>query len=187
MKPEDTANGNTMAVTTTAVTNGQPKLGKLLNGSNKPAQNGHTNGNTEVKPDTKSTTYLGHSREELARLMIQTLQGMGYTSAAAELTRESGFQLENPSVAQFRKATLEGDWPEVEHLLFKSAEERDAAGSSDLVLNHSAPASLMKFWIRQQKFLELLEARDVGSAVTCLRGEITPENPGMPIVHALSR
>lgn len=184
MRPEaDEENGEVMAPPVSAITNGKMKgKGKMLNGSSKISQNGTTNGNTQPKVDTTSPMYLGHSRVELARLMIQALQGMGYTSTAETLTKESGFELESPTVAAFRSAVLEGRWAEVEDLLLHQKDESEAG----LVLGNDAPIALIKFWIREQKFLELLEARDISSAVICLRSEITPVNPGMHTLHTLS-
>lgn len=44
----------------------------------------------------------------------------------------------------------------------------------------------MKCWLRQQKFLELLEERDTGRALTVLRGELTPLYQDTGKLHFLS-
>jgi hypothetical protein len=62
-------------------------------------------------------------------------------------------------------------------------------GSSEetLVLAEDADRSEMLFYLRQQKFLELLEARELGSALVVLRQELTPLNYDVDRLHALSR
>jgi hypothetical protein len=56
-----------------------------------------------------------------------------------------------------------------------------------LVLAEDADRSEMLFYLRQQKFLELLEARELGSALLVLRQELTPLNYDVDRLHALSR
>lgn len=43
------------------------------------------------------------------------------------------------------------------------------------------------FYMRQQKFLELLEAREVSKALQVLRTELTPLNQSVEKLHSLSR
>lgn len=45
----------------------------------------------------------------------------------------------------------------------------------------------VKFLIREQKFLELLEAQQIKNALVVLRSELTPLNQNMDRVHALTR
>ncbi|KAI7539052.1 hypothetical protein KC317_g17597, partial [Hortaea werneckii] len=69
------------------------------NGSTKSGDtNGyHTNGHAEpnVSP------FYGHDREEVTRILLQSLSDLGYGGAARQLSAESGFELEIPSVAAF--------------------------------------------------------------------------------------
>lgn len=126
--------------------------------------------------------------------MIQSLYDLGYPGAAATLSRESGYELESPAVAAFRNAILEGHWAEAEQILLESFRP-DGGGDGDnpssswnrLALVESANKNEMLFCVRQQKFLELLEARDVGAALMVLRQELTPLNYNIPQLHALSR
>lgn len=174
------------------------------NGSAKPDSNGYTNGH--VKP---TGPFFGHDREEVTRILIQSLTDLGYHGAATSLSRESGFELENPSVAAFRNAVQEGEWAEAESLLFGGQEKKDGgvelAESVDqwsgrvkapetsnghgrgLPLAEGANKHEMLFWIRQQKYLELLEGRDLGSALMVLRQELTPLHQDTSRLHALSR
>lgn len=78
---------------------------------------------------------------------------------------------------------LHGEWTEAESLLFgedsdykgKSGSHEDLTRPSNgLVLREEADRDEMLFQLRQQKFLELLEIRDLGSALMVLRQELAP-------------
>jgi len=86
--------------------------------------NGHlrstsTNGNTTHKSGDASSTssWHGHKREEVTRLIIQSLYDLGYTSSAEQLENESQCALESSEVATFRRAILNGQWATAENLL----------------------------------------------------------------------
>ncbi|KAH8702015.1 WD domain protein [Talaromyces proteolyticus] len=183
----DTSNG--------LVTSPRSKTGMAssLNGK----ASGHINGKAATNGSLKSPvlppTYFGHDREEVTRILIQSLYDLGYNGAAASLSRESGYELESPAVAAFRSAVLDGQWAEAEHILlesFESNEDNPADGPSPvwgrLALAESADKNEMLFLLRQQKFLELLEARDLGAALMVLRQELTPLNHNIAQLHALS-
>lgn len=171
---------------------------KATNGTSKgPYTNGSasTNGHSPASK-SRSSAYLGHSREEVSRLIIQALQDLGYTSSAAQLVQESGFELEAPVVAAFRQAVVQGSWVLAESLLFGGPAspmldtengERNGEESHGLSLAAHAQPSLMRFWLRQQKFLELLEARETHNALKVLRTELTPLNQDHDKLHFLSR
>lgn len=192
------------------------------NGSSQNGSSPHTNGSTNgvhsngVGSGAITTPFYGHDREEVTRILLQSLSDLGYQDAAQMLSRESGYQLEIPSVAAFRSAVQAGEWDEAEALLFGSAETGEVDGGVSLGNGHSPSASRrksrrslgsanghvqsglplaegadvvsMKFLLRQQKYLELLEQRQVGSALTVLRKELTPLTPKRDIgrLHALS-
>lgn len=156
----------------------------------------HTNGSQKSR--LNSSTYFGHDREEVTRILIQSLYELGYDGAASLLSKESGYQLESPAVATFRNAVLEGRWAEAEQILVHSFHyERDSGRGGRrteqhptkerLVLVEHAEKNEMLFHLRQQKFLELLEARDLGAALIVLRHELTPLNYDIGRLHALSR
>ena len=126
------------------------------------------------------------------------MSDLGYNGAAGTLSRESGYELESPTVAAFRIAVLQGEWAEAENLLFGSHPSGDSGGgvsisnghshqSGGLVLAEEADKDQMLFWMRQQKFLELLEERDLGNALMVLRQELTPLHQDIGKLHALSR
>jgi hypothetical protein len=112
---------------------------------------------------------------------------MGYQAAADSVGQESGYSLENPTVAAFRSAVLAGSWAEAEELLSgATASEEKSEGGNGLVLASGSDKDIMRFWLRQQKFLELLEQRDTTRALTTLRGELTPLYQDTTKLHFLS-
>ncbi|KAI8393918.1 WD40-repeat-containing domain protein [Radiomyces spectabilis] len=118
---------------------------------------------------------LGRVRKgELVRLILQSLQDLGYRDAADQLQRDSGVSLESETVGQFRQAVLNGDWALAESLL------------STLALVPSANPAEAIFLLRQQRFLELLEARKVMKALHVLRNELQPLGQQVDRLHELS-
>ena len=116
---------------------------------------------------------------------------MGYSEAAQSLTEESGYELESPSIAAFRNAILAGDWSEAEHILMGPPLPDDLDSDQlpeydGIVLAEGADRGQMLFWIRQQKFLELLHHRDLSMALMVLRQELTPLDHDIHQLHALS-
>jgi len=160
------------------------------NGTSSP----HTNG-TMARP--KPSTYYGHDREEVTRLLIQGLEDLGYRDAANSLSRESGYEVETPSVAAFRYAVLQGEWAEAEALLFGSDGAQDGGGVSisngdsrhheGLRFAENADQDELRFRMREQKYLEMLEERDLGGALMVLRQELKPLNQDTSKLHELSR
>jgi hypothetical protein len=125
----------------------------------------------------------------VTRILIQSLTDLGYNGAAAALSQESGYKLESPAVAAFRNAVLQGEWAEAEDLLYDGSTEGGGASTSGggLVLQDGADKNLIRFWLRQQKFLELLEQKDTGRALMVLRLELTPIYQVTDKLHFLSR
>ncbi|KAI3334960.1 WD40-repeat-containing domain protein [Ustulina deusta] len=153
--------------------NGTHKSGSSKNGASKPRS-----------PDK----YFNHDREEVTRILIQALSDMGYHSAAQSVSETSGYELENPTVASFRTAILEGDWTEAEELLDVTVSPGEAGSpdNSGLVLATGADRNVMRFWIRQQKFLELLERKEPDKALMVLRNELTSLYQDTRKLHFLS-
>ena len=161
------------------------------NGTRKsdPALNGSSNGEkSDDQRPPQPPLYFGHDRSEVTRILIQALSDMGYQTAAESVSRDSGYDLESQSVAAFRSAVLAGEWTDAEQLL-AGATTSDGRGGEEgngLVLAPGSDPKVMRFWIRQQKYLELLEQKDTGLALTALRGELTPLYNDMSKVHFLS-
>lgn len=158
----------------------------------------HSNGDGVSLRPHHSRSWHGHGREEMTRILIQSLSDMGYHGAASQLSKESGYELEGPTVAAFRSAVLQGEWSEAEALLFGvDAPEADGAdngegtwrlqGIKGLPLAETANKNEMLFALREQKYLELLEKRDLGSALMVLRQELTPLHQDTSRLHSLSR
>lgn len=187
-------------------------LGKVANGDShtRSESNGsYTNGASVANGNSMPSTFYGHDREEVTRILIQSLTDLGYHSAAGALCKESGFQLEGPTVASFRSSVLTGDWNEAEELLFgtstyegggigldssynskpwgKSRSRPTSQYSGGLTLAEGANRNEMLFWMKQQKYLELLERRELGKALTVLRQELTPLHQDVGRLHTLSR
>ncbi|KXT17582.1 hypothetical protein AC579_6167 [Pseudocercospora musae] len=199
-------------------TNGSSQNGSSphTNGSVKSETNGfHTNGHADGAAIVRNKEpFFGHDREQVTRILLQTLTDLGYQSSAEHLSRESGYELEIPSVAAFRTAVLSGDWEEAESLLFASeAAELDggvplgnghsgspiwskagrlSSGGQNgfshrgLPLTEDASVVWLKFLLRQQKYLELLERRDTNAALGVLRSELTPLKTDTNRLHFLS-
>lgn len=218
MRP-DHDNDNTQRSHPRPSTNGSSQNGSSphTNGSVKSEANGyHANGNAAGAVAARNKEpFFGHDREEVTRILLQSLSDLGYQGAAQQLSRESGYELEIPSVAAFRNAVLNGEWEEAESLLFGSATEeldggvpvgnghsttspsrrkdgRLSASSQNgfsrngLPLAEGANNTWLKFLLRQQKYLELLEERDLNAALIVLRTELTPLKTDVGRLHFLS-
>ncbi|KAK8110861.1 uncharacterized protein PG998_007318 [Apiospora kogelbergensis] len=165
-------NGKSNQRATTSA-NGTQKAGLATNGASK---------------SIMSDMYLGHDREEVTRILIQALSDMGYHTAAESVGRDSGFELESPTVASFRTAILDGAWGDAEGLLLGATApaERTSQNGNGLVLAQGADRNMMCFWIRQQKFLEFLEQQQTSQALSVLRTELSPLNQDQGKLHFLS-
>jgi len=167
---------------------------------------GQTRKSTSSKQRGIQSTFYGHDREEVTRILIQGLSDLGYESSAQSLSRESGYDLETPFASAFRLAVVEGDWAEAESLVVNAeggyrdvlTEPRNGqlgaqygiqagAGRKALLLTADASVEQMLFEIREQKYLELLEKRDLGAALMVLRQELQPLQQDERHLHALSR
>lgn len=185
------SNGNATARSngSTATAGQRSALPGVTNGARKAAlaTNGSSNGDKTPAATQRPSTYFGHNREEVTRILIQALSDMGYQAAAESVSLDSGFDLESPTVAAFRSAVISGSWSEAEKLL-AGATTSDLRGGqgNGLVLAAGSDRNVMRFWLRQQKFLELLEQRDTGRALMVLRGELTPLYQDTGKLHFLS-
>ncbi|KAF2815690.1 WD40 repeat-like protein [Mytilinidion resinicola] len=195
------------------IANGNSHVKSESNGSAASYTNGNALSNG--RPPQLAPSFYGHDRGELTRILIQSLTDLGYHGAAGALSQESGFEVEGPTVAAFRSAVLQGDWAEAEALLFGTHSYDSGGGvglrsggaafgnkshgkaprtsswspsrqTGGLTLAEGANENEMKFWMRQQKYLELLETRDLGSALMVLRQELTPLHQDEGRLHALS-
>ena len=158
----------------------------------------HTNGDSPSSGKSKKhASYFGHDREEVSRLLIQSLHDLGYRESAERLVQESGYEFESGSVAAFRSAVLQGQWLEAESILFGplpsdpgggvSIMNGDSRNIDGLLLADGVDKDDIKFRIRRQKYLELLEERNLAGALLVLRQELTPLHREVGQLHILSR
>ena len=154
------------------------------------------NGSSPTVSRGKASSFFGHDREEVTRLLIQGLADLGYQGSADRLSQESGYEVESQTVAAFRYAVLQGDWLEAESLLFGTPPAEDGGGVSisngqahhtGLRFAEGADQDELKFRLREQKYLELLEARKQTDALNVLRQELTPLHQDMGKLHHLAR
>ena len=143
----------------------------------------------------RAPAFFGHDREEVSRLLVQALEELGYHESSSMLARESGYDLESPAVAALRCSVLEGAWLEAESLLFGST-QIDEGGVSvsvgeskfyeGLPLAEGVDKDQLKFQLRRQKYLELLEDQNHAGALMVLRQELTPLHRDVTQLHILS-
>lgn len=205
--------------------NGRRSTNSSLHNGSSPHSNGltqggesngvHSNGvSSAVVPNT--SPFYGHDREEVTRILLQSLSDLGYQGAADQLSKESGYQLEIPSVAAFRNAVQAGEWDEAEVILLgtESTAVDDGEGGVSLGNGHGstflwrkskdgtvaskgrlhgglplaegADVTWLRFLIRQQKYFELLERREVAAGLAVLRNELTPLKRDVARIHAIS-
>ncbi|KAI8344027.1 WD40-repeat-containing domain protein [Chlamydoabsidia padenii] len=114
--------------------------------------------------------------DELVRLLLQSLHTLGYQNVAETLEQVSGITLESTLVTEFRSAVLNGKWAKCESLfpqlcvvpLQNGQAMDDTQQDKQQIYDH------VRFLIRQQKFLELLESRKLMKALSVLRKELSP-------------
>jgi len=128
--------------------------------------NNHLNGTTAKNGDDTNQDDINNpsfvNKKELVRLLIQSLNSLGYKKSADFLEKDSGISLQSDQVNQFSQSVIDGDWDRVESLLpylkLKSIDEENN----------------VKFLIYSQKYFEYLEKKKIKEALQCLRSEITP-------------
>ncbi|KAJ6597194.1 WD40 repeat-like protein [Mycena vulgaris] len=177
-----TSNGHLNGNGFTAVANGATVATTAGNGVQK--HNGHSKQSSAASHSLSvaRVTLPGSSlyddsdvdREEFVRLVIQSLRDVGYIESAATLEAESGYAMETPEVADFRRFILEARWSKAENALQRLG-VRDREGLWDA-----------RFLISQQKYLELLEAQKTTDALQVLRNELAPLDVDSDQLHILS-
>mmetsp|Transcript_9967 Transcript_9967/g.30680 ORF Transcript_9967/g.30680 Transcript_9967/m.30680 type:complete len:872 (-) Transcript_9967:546-3161(-) len=95
-------------------------------------------------------------REQVVRLLIQTMRDYGYSGSARSLEEESGVQMESEDVVRFRAALQHGDWGVAIDLIPAVA--------------FSLPVQQrIRLAILQRKYEELLSRGCISEALLCLR------------------
>ncbi|KAF7729776.1 hypothetical protein EC973_003855 [Apophysomyces ossiformis] len=138
-------------------------------------QNDLVSQKSESNGESITVDSLGRVRkDELVRVLVQSLQNLGYRDAAEILEHESGITMEPETVVQFRQAVLQGAWSRAESIL------------SSLPFLDPEDLSKATLLLRQQHFLELLESRKVMKALYVLRNDMTPLSYDTERLHQLS-
>lgn len=119
---------------------------------------------------------LSRSDEEVVRLIGQHLRELGLEKSAEALMNESGCRQEHNAAPLFRKQVMEGNWTKIEATLCELKP----------LLRHQKHLQKMRFYILEQKYLELVEDGRLLEALHCLRNEITPLRKFVSRVHELS-
>lgn len=128
---------------------------------------------------TKSNSY---ARPQIIRLVLQCLQDLGFEGSVKQLEKESGIPAEIEAIGRLRGACLDGRWTEVEKImeeLFMLAGDNQGELEDSLMLSSSGKINSdtkrmsLKLLIKKQKFLELLEAKQLNEALLVLRNEIS--------------
>ncbi|XP_062603261.1 WD repeat-containing protein 26-like [Saccostrea cucullata] len=119
---------------------------------------------------------MSQTDQDIVRLIVQHLRGLGLNQTAEQLISESGCMLEHPAAAKLRSHVMEGEWAKAEQDL---EELKGLIESSHGTLK-------MQFLILEQKYLELLESGREIDALHCLRYELTPLKFNTERVHQLS-
>ncbi|XP_061173975.1 WD repeat-containing protein 26-like [Saccostrea echinata] len=119
---------------------------------------------------------MSQTDQDIVRLIVQHLRGLGLNQTAEQLISESGCMLEHPAAAKLRSHVMDGEWAKAEQDL---EELKGLIESSHGTLK-------MQFLILEQKYLELLENGREIDALHCLRYELTPLKFNTERVHQLS-
>lgn len=114
------------------------------------------------------------SRTDLVRVMVQALQSLDLSESADILEKESGIQLHDPPISQFRQNVLSGDWESVMNSL-------DVLKIMNEENEHS-----VKYLIGKQRYLECLEESDSKQALEILRDQVTPHSNNPTQLHKLA-
>ncbi|CDH48456.1 wd repeat protein [Lichtheimia corymbifera JMRC:FSU:9682] len=171
-----TANNNDNGDSSNSSSNNSGGSGSNNNNNNNKAIS--QQGNGSIQNTNNEQEMLGRvNKQELIRLILQSLNDLGYQNAAKTLEQDSGIALESDTVTRFRTAILAGDWSLAESLLTM------LPGSDNPATMNIGQAL---FLIRQQKFLELLEAQKTMKALHVLRNELTPLGQSIDRLHHLS-
>ncbi|KAI8805922.1 WD40-repeat-containing domain protein [Cladochytrium replicatum] len=129
--------------------------------------------NGHLSATDQKTEPIPIREEELMRVICQAMFEHGYSKSAQLLQDESGYQLESLPVTRLRAAVLAGEWEIIEQLIPEINIGQESAVK-------------VKFSIRQQKFLELLEKNRIHEALHVLQAEISTLNTQIDKVRLLA-
>ncbi|WFC98325.1 hypothetical protein MYAM1_001051 [Malassezia yamatoensis] len=137
-------------------------------------------------------------RQELVRVLLQSLHNLGLDESYEALRRETQVDVESLVIAQFRDAVLRGDWKDAgEHLsraindasVQIKAPSKQLTGDEDTLGGsspHAQGVSYIWFQLYMQQYLELLELGHTANALRVLREHLTPFTPNAASLQPLS-
>mmetsp|Transcript_18473 Transcript_18473/g.29456 ORF Transcript_18473/g.29456 Transcript_18473/m.29456 type:complete len:581 (-) Transcript_18473:101-1843(-) len=147
-----------------------------VNGKTEIRTNGsstHSNGNKVKDGRLKTESGFDVKKDELVRLMVQSMKAIGCSRSAKTLEEESGILLEKQCVKSFRRGIEDGDWKKV----------RDLLPSMSLSKKDLDEANML---VHEEEFLELLEQGKTTEALETLRRNIAPSHPSKNRINKLS-
>ncbi|KYK70972.1 WD domain, G-beta repeat-containing protein [Toxoplasma gondii TgCatPRC2] len=128
------------------------------------------NGHAGAQEDSSEATYddvqnekrwRGFSRREVVTLILQCMAELGYRNSVKALEEESGFLLEDPSVAVLHEAVLQGNWTDV-YVHLKALPLRPQVRKA------------CWFLAMEQKYFETLANSREEEVIRCLRDDLQP-------------
>ncbi|KAI8341837.1 WD40-repeat-containing domain protein [Chlamydoabsidia padenii] len=146
-----------------------------INTTNGDQNTSDSNGINTSAPATFIDSTGRIQKNEYIRLIMQSLQDLGYSDVVQQLEEGTGIQVESATVQEFRQAILTGDYTLAENLL-----------STLPLIQSQKDMDQIKFHIREQLFLELLEDKNTMKALQVLRQELTPLAQDVDRLHQLS-
>eukprot|EP01117_Protostelium_nocturnum_P016785 TRINITY_DN6713_c0_g1_i6.p1 TRINITY_DN6713_c0_g1~~TRINITY_DN6713_c0_g1_i6.p1 ORF type:complete len:564 (+),score=180.23 TRINITY_DN6713_c0_g1_i6:331-2022(+) len=127
--------------------------------NNNHSKNGTSNGHSK---EENGKTEGGLNKQEMLRIIIQSLHQMGMSKSAKLLEEESGLELKDPSLITFFDSIENGKWEDAKSFFskieFKS--EKDKKDANRLLFT--------------QIFMELLDEGKVDEAFQVLRKDLNP-------------
>ncbi|CDK29928.1 unnamed protein product [Kuraishia capsulata CBS 1993] len=111
---------------------------------------------------TPDTPYHNLNREEVTRLLVQTLADLGYEAISRDLAGVSGLESGDPAIHGFIQLVYQGAFVDAEAALLDLGFDAESAGH-------------ILYLVRRERFLELLMVQNNRpEALRVLRSEITP-------------
>ncbi|KAL4463085.1 hypothetical protein ABPG74_007086 [Tetrahymena malaccensis] len=99
-------------------------------------------------------------RSEMIRIMIQTMHNLGLSQSAETLQKESSINLDSDILHGFKQSILNAEWNKaLEYLEKTNTDKQSFFKAQQLII--------------QQKYLELLEQKDIENALKVLREELS--------------
>lgn len=168
--------------------NGNKRVTKEVINMNKTEENGNTVDGNGNMPDTimgevpRATT--DKFNEEIIRLIIQFLKFVGLEQSADMLMKESGYHDDHPAATMLKKHIMQGHWLKADSNLNEIVKVQKELVGCDSTFQSNL--NEVKFMLREQRYLELLEDERILDALHILQNELTPIQRDSDRVHKLA-